>query len=77
MDGELEFRTAKGVYRGRLLAPPRVGESLVIYRIAQGDVVQTSTVRRISTEPDGSLRVQTLNSIYRVARAAGPAVEAA
>ncbi len=77
MDGELEITTARGVFRGRLFAPPRVGASLIIYRIAQGDIIKTSTVRRVSAEPDGSLRVQTMNSIYRVARAAGPAVDEA
>ncbi len=77
MDGELEITTAKGIFRGRLVALPRVGESLIIYRIAQGDIIKTSVVRRVTTERDGSLRVQTMNTIYHVARAAGPAVDQA
>ena len=64
--GELEITVAGSVIRGLLFAQPKVGQSLVIYRISEGDVLKTSTVRSVSIEPDGAVRVETMNSTYRL-----------
>ena len=63
---EFEITSAGRVIRGMLFAPPKVGQSLVIYRITEGDVLKTSTVRSVATEPDGAIRVETRNSTYRL-----------
>ena len=75
---ELEITKGHSVFRGALLMPPRVGSSLLIYRIAEHDVLTTSVVRSVSIGPDGGLCVITLNSTYHLARtAAHPAVNEA
>ena len=75
---ELEVTGPGGVFRGLLFSTPRLGASLIIYRLVEGDILKTTPVCRVSADPDGSVLVQTRNSTYRLARqAAKSAVEAA
>ena len=53
-------------FSGMLVGLPTVGRNLMIYRSLQRDVITTSEVRNISMDPDGALRVETLNSTYRL-----------
>lgn len=76
--GELEITGPGGTFRGLLFAAPTLGSSLVVYRIDEADVLKTTPVRSVSTDPDGTVYVHTLNSTYRLARrAASAAIEAA
>jgi hypothetical protein len=77
-EDQLEITGPGGVFHGLLFAPPRLGVGLVIYRLGEGDILKTTPVCRVATDPDGSVLVQTMNSTYRLARpAARAAVEAA
>ncbi len=75
---QLEITGPGGIFRGLLFSPPRLGTGLVIYRLDEGDILKTTPVCRVSTDPDGSVLVHTRNSTYRLVRAAvRSAVEAA
>jgi hypothetical protein len=75
---ELDITGPGGTFRGLLFSAPRLGASLVVYRIGEGDILKTTPVRSVSTDPDGVVYVHTMNSTYRLARrAASAAVDAA
>lgn len=59
-------KKAAKVVRGYVVALPRVGASLVIFhRDGPGRMI-TSAVVRVLSDTDGTLYVETLNSIYRM-----------
>jgi hypothetical protein len=55
------------VYSGYLVSPPMVGRGMVIFRDPTGHRMVTTVVKRVLGEPDeGSLYVETENSVYRL-----------
>jgi len=63
---DLEVTSAQGDFRGIVISEPKVGKGLDIYRLAERDILRTSTVRGVSVDPDGAVRVETVNSTYRL-----------
>jgi hypothetical protein len=54
------------IFEGHLMAEPKVGERLFLYRTA-GEQLVTTPVRRLLVEPDGrEVYVETQNSVYRL-----------
>jgi hypothetical protein len=55
------------VYNGFLVSYPVVGRGMVIFRDPNGHRMITTPVRRVLTDPDGTVvYVETENSVYRL-----------
>jgi len=54
-------------YAGYLISYPSVGRGMVIFRDPNGHRMITTPVRRVLTDPDGTVvYVETENSVYRL-----------
>jgi len=59
--------TVGRVYEGYLLSEPVVGRGMVLFRDPNGRRMVTTSVRRVlTTEDDGTVYVETENSVYRI-----------